>query len=613
MGVIGKQSSTKGIKDILLFAALFFICGLVGRVMAISPEVVSPIWPPAGLALAFLLVKGWRIWPGIFIGMAPLIFLMPGKVLSTPVLLLAIFLQGAGSALQTLIGYFLLSNFGRRENIFRHKRGLIAFAFLTPLMCFLSAGIWVGTFVLLGVENSENFLYTWLTWWLSNCMGVYIITPFVSIFMTRGAATRGLNILHIKETIFVLGALSLTSGLIFGGYYPDNFARYPLEYAPVLLLIWTAIRLELRFVTLGVFLTCLSAILGTLRGYGPFYQESLSLHESLILLQVFLAVTFFTSLYVSAEVGIRKRVVSRLQKSRHIMQKRIQDRTRELSESNLNLIDEARVRKKAEENLKFLNDELEARVTIRTAELREANQDLEAFSYSISHDLRSPLRGISGFAHLLQTENKEIISDKSFLYLDRIILACKRMSKMIDDLLAFSRNTSGEFQPDMVELSSLASEVLAGLNESQPWREVDVKIQEGLSDYCDPGLVRIIFENLLGNAWKYTGKNEKDKKPRIEFARIDEGTENIYYIRDNGAGFDMEREKSMFISFQRLHSESEFEGNGIGLTTAQKLIKRHGGEIWAEGTPGEGAVFYFTLAYAGREQSLISEMRNRPA
>ncbi|MGQ9861983.1 MAG: PAS domain-containing sensor histidine kinase [Thiobacillaceae bacterium] len=228
----------------------------------------------------------------------------------------------------------------------------------------------------------------------------------------------------------------------------------------------------------------------------------------------------------------------------------------------------------------------------RSDELADANRELEAFSYSVSHDLRAPLRAIDGFSQALQEDYGEHLDASGRDYLRRVRNAAQRMATLIDDLLELSRVSRSPLQPATVDLSRMAAEILAELQEQQPERNVAISIQPGLTAWGDPGLLRTALENLLGNAWKYTG--------RTAAARIEVGSEhteagNVFHVRDNGAGFDMRYADKLFGAFQRLHHPSEFEGTGIGLATVQRIIHRHGGRIWAQAIPGEGACFMFTL------------------
>jgi signal transduction histidine kinase len=236
---------------------------------------------------------------------------------------------------------------------------------------------------------------------------------------------------------------------------------------------------------------------------------------------------------------------------------------------------------------------LERLVAERTQELQNANRELEAFSYSVSHDLRAPLRGIDGFSCILLENHARELSPEAQGYLKRVRAAAKRMGEVIDDLLQLSKISGRELRRQDVDLSALARAVIASLQQLEPERNVELVLEEGLIAAADPGLVRILLDNLIGNAWKFTAKVAT---PRIEIGATPEGGGLRYYVRDNGAGFDMAYAQRLFGAFQRLHSESDFEGTGIGLATVQKIVDRHGGYVWANAVVGSGATFSFTLS-----------------
>ena len=281
----------------------------------------------------------------------------------------------------------------------------------------------------------------------------------------------------------------------------------------------------------------------------------------------------------------------------------------ELGKANEELKVEITERSSAQEEIRKLNEDLERRVNQRTAELAAANKELEAFCYSVSHDLRSPLRGIEGFSQALLADYANQLDDQGKDCLQRVRAAVRRMAQLINDLLDLSKTTRRELRREEVDLSWLAKSVVSDIQKTNVGCQAEFAITRGLTVHGDPHLLRIVLENLLGNAWKFS---RKTPEPKIEFgvtdglkprgsARVvgdippDLTGRRVFFVRDNGAGFDMAFADKLFIPFQRLHAATEFEGTGIGLATVQRIVHRHGGHVWTEGAEGKGATFYFTL------------------
>ena len=254
-----------------------------------------------------------------------------------------------------------------------------------------------------------------------------------------------------------------------------------------------------------------------------------------------------------------------------------------------------RERKQAQNEILRLKAGLDQRVRQRTAQLQAANQELEAFSYSVSHDLRSPLNTIAGFSQLLAKVDGNNVSEKGKHYLNRIRAGAKQMGELIEGLLSLAQLSREQIKLENVDLSAIARRIEHDCRERErePERQAQVHIQEGLSAHGDPRLLSAVLQNLLGNAWKFTSKQV--------LARIDIGSElgadgdTIFFVKDNGAGFDMAFAHKLFGTFQRLHSHEDFSGTGVGLATVKRVIERHGGRVWAESKLNEGATFYFTL------------------
>jgi signal transduction histidine kinase len=249
--------------------------------------------------------------------------------------------------------------------------------------------------------------------------------------------------------------------------------------------------------------------------------------------------------------------------------------------ANQQLEKEIEERKRAEEETLRVNREVVA-----------ANKELETFSYSVSHDLRAPLRTIDGFSHALLEDCADRLDDAGKTHLNRIRAATQRMGSLIDDLLNLSRLSRTEMHRQSLDISALACSIASDLQKAQPERRIELRIEDGLKTTADPGLLRVVLENLLSNAWKFTSKQES---ARIEFGMARGNGAPAYFVRDDGVGFDPAYADRLFGAFQRLHATTDFAGTGVGLATVQRIVHRHGGRIWAESAVGQGATFYFTI------------------
>ncbi|HEX2768849.1 MAG TPA: ATP-binding protein [Geobacteraceae bacterium] len=273
------------------------------------------------------------------------------------------------------------------------------------------------------------------------------------------------------------------------------------------------------------------------------------------------------------------------------LKKLLEQRTRELEsceERLRSMIQDNTDRKQIEAALR----ESEAKLASRALELEAANRELEAFNYTVSHDLRSPLTTIGGFCELLLGLGKSHLDDQCKSIIRHICGTVRHMDQLIESLMNFSRISNREMISEPVNLSTIADALAGQLKMREPHRLVQFIIAKGVEVEGDAKLLREVLENLLGNAWKYTGRQEK---ALIEFGVGETNGTTTYFVRDNGPGFEMAQADRLFIPFHRLHSREEFAGHGIGLSTAQRIILRHGGKIWAEGEPNHGATFYFTL------------------
>jgi signal transduction histidine kinase len=304
------------------------------------------------------------------------------------------------------------------------------------------------------------------------------------------------------------------------------------------------------------------------------------------------------------DITARSQVESGLREAQKLLGTKYEAQASELGKVMEDLHGQIRARRMAEEALRELNEDLERRVSERTTQLQEMNAELEAFTYSVSHDLRAPLRHMDGFSRILQQEFGPQLPEEANHYLGRVRSAATHMSALVEDLLVLSRIGRHVPKRESVSLRALVEDVRAELRGETRDRQIEWKIHELPRVDADPILLRLVLVNLMGNAVKFTGGKQQAV---IEVGRRQDGAETVFFVQDNGVGFDPQYADKLFGVFQRLHRQDEFEGTGIGLASVQRIIHKHGGRVWADSRPGQGAVFSFTLPGIAKHEMQIHE------
>jgi signal transduction histidine kinase len=535
---------------IVVLAAAYFIAGKLGLMLANMHSSISPIWPASGIAVAALLVWGVEFWPAVLIGafLVNVTITLPDGASAGLRILQAIGIAG-GNTLEAVAAAWLVNRFAGGVHVFQRVGNVFRYTFLAG---FLSTAIsaTLGTLILLacGFLGKQTYVTAWLTWWMGDMVGVVLVGPLVSLWWTKPLERFEAN--RTLEALALLMSLLVISAINFSNIFTIGAKHYPLVFLFIPFLVWAALRFEAHGAMAFIALMAGLAINGTRHGFGDFAVADQN--SSLLLLQIYVGVATLTALVMAAAVAERKA---------------------------------------AEDRFRKLNLELEQRVQQRTAQLEGTNKELEAFSYSVSHDLRAPLRTIRGFSEVLLEQYRPQLDARGQDYLRRTCEAGVQMDKLIEDLLKLSRVGRSEIQHADINLSAIAQDIAGDLAKTEPGRTVEFAISPGVVATGDERLLRQVLDNLLRNAWKFTRKRPDAK---IEFGRSN-GDISPYFVRDNGVGFDMAYAAKLFGVFQRLHSASEFAGSGVGLAIVQRIINRHGGRVWADAKVNSGATFYFTL------------------
>ena len=532
----------------LILAVAYFVAAKLGLQLAQVHASISPIWPATGIALAALLLWSIDLWPAIFVAAFLVNVMVPLEASAGIRILQALGIAG-GNTLEALTGAWLVNRYARGSKAFLRANDVFRYIFLAgSLGTAVSASIGTLTLALCALLQKDVFAHSWLTWWMGDMAGAVLVGPLIVIWAANPTIKFGIN--RVMEALLLLIALLVVSALNFSDMFAMGEKHYPLAFLFFPLLAWAAVRFEARGAVAFVSVICCLAINGTLHHLGTF--AVVGTNGSLLMLQMFICVATLSALVLAAAVAERKTAQAEVSK---------------------------------------LIQELEKRVQDRTAQLEGTNKELEAFCYSVSHDLRAPLRTIRGFSEVLMEQYKPQLDARGQDYLRRTADAGLQMDKLIEDLLKLSRLSRSDIQRAEIDLSAITQQIATELARGEPTRAVEFTIPPGIMANGDERLLRVVIDNLLRNAWKFT---KKQPTAHIEFGKMN-GDSLAYFVRDNGVGFDMQYAGKLFGVFQRLHSSAEFAGSGVGLAIVQRVINRHGGKVWAEAKVNAGATIYFTL------------------
>lgn len=534
----GRDANVASVRPIYLaqlavLAAAYYGVGRLGLAAGALTGNVTPVWPPTGLAIAVVLILGYRMWPGVAAGA-----LLVNGLSSVPFLTACG--MSVGNTLEAVVGAYLLTRVARVRPELDRVRDVVALTTLAAgLATILSATTGVLSLRLGGVIPASALWPTWRVWWVGDALGALVVIPVVLALRPRGPVAIARR--EAAEATLLCAATAAATWLAFSGHFDHPYVVFPL-------LIWAALRWRLPGAALGTLLVSSIAVLGTKAGHGAFATGTAT--HSLWMLDTFLAVVAVTGLVLAAVVTERDKMTAH-------------------------------------------NAELTADLRRNVADLEVANRELEAFTYSVSHDLRAPLRNIDGFSRMLLKGQQESLDEQTVHYLTRIRTNAHAMGHLIDELLSFSRLQRQPIQTQRINARVAVDAALAQLESARANRDVELVIGRLPDCDADPGLLTQVFANLISNALKFTASHSS---ARIEIGtRREPGHPPAMFVRDDGVGFDMTYAHKMFGVFQRLHRAEDYDGSGVGLAIVHRIVTRHGGRVWAEGAVDGGATVYLTL------------------
>lgn len=541
-----------------LLALAYVIAANVGRLVAY--DVVTPVWPPTGVALAALLLGGLRLWPGVALGELVTVA-VDAQPFPPPIHLpvWAVLAMVAGNTIEAVVAAGLL----RRIGGFVGSCDRVAeigwlLVFAVALGASISATFGVAALVGVGALTLAVAPDAWFEWWVGNALGALVVSPVLTVWLTPCA--RRVPSTRVPELCVLLAGLAVAAAHALLGAFPSVPGAARETYLLFPFLVWSAIRFGPRVSATLVFTVAAMALGGHAwrsAGAGDLLQAGV------LRVQVYIGVIAVSMLFIAALTEERHRAFERLGTLQAGLRDEVERRTAELVTAN-----------------RLLHARNQALATL--------NEELDAFSSRVAHDLRAPVRAVAGFTAVLRESHGEALGPAGLAVLDRVTRAAERMAGLIDGLLAIARLGEHALNPRLVEMEPLVRALAENLESSG---RVDVRVGALPACECDPASMEEVFENLLQNAVKYTRSVEA---PRIEVGGTRTADSVVYWVRDNGVGFPMEHSPKLFRAFSRLHG-AEYEGSGVGLAIVRRIVELHGGEVWAEGSVGGGATFSLRL------------------
>lgn len=526
--------ATRYLIAVVALAAAYYALGRLGLAAGQLPGNVAPVWPPTGLALGVLIRWGPAYWPGVALGA-----LMVNGLTEVP--FATVMGMAAGNTLEAVVGAWLFVRVVQGDARLERVRDVLGFTLACAAgATVVSATVGVASLGLGGVVSADDLVSTWRVWWVGDALGALVVGPVVLLAGWRrqsGRPARG----WAERAALILAATG-ASLVAFSGDPGYGFVVFPV-------LMWAALRFEQRGAVAATLVVSVVAVLGTREGRGAFAEATTT--ERLWMLDFYLAVVALTGLVLAAVVSERDREARR-------------------------------------------NRQLSGEMRRHLADLEAVNAELEAFSYSVSHDLRAPLRNIDGFSRMLVKKHEDDLDESARHYLERIRANVAAMGTLIDELLLLSRIQRQELRTRPTDLREAVEGALAQLESAFAGRSVELEIGELPTLPVDSALVTQVYANLLSNALKFT-RGRQVAHVEVGSRPGPQGRGHVLYVRDDGVGFDMAYADRLFGAFQRMHRGEDYEGSGVGLAIVARIVNRHGGLVWAESEPGVGTTVSFTL------------------
>ena len=518
-----------------LVTAIYFVAGKLGLALTTLHPSATAVWPGTGVAIAAMLLLGIRMWPAVLVGAFAVNMSTAGSLVSSIGI-------AAGNTLEAMLAAQLVTRFANGARAFERAGHAFRYSALVALACTVSATIGVASLVFTGYAPGERLGELWLTWWLGDVGGALVLAPFIVVWSRPEAETDRFTdrLSHLAEAVLMMAIVVTMGWVVFHAGNPWAFG-VALKFLFVPPLLWAAFRFGQRLQTLLIVLLTVMGVSGILRHGVP--GTPWSLNEDLLVLQVFVCMIAVTKLGITALVAERRSSALALKNS--------------------------------------------------STQLREAITQLEAFSHAISHDLRSPIGTVNNCIYLLEEDYGPTLGDDGVKLLRKIQNATESATRLLDQLALYAWSGPRDLEREVVDMTSLAREAYAEVASSgYEVGEVEFVLHELPPAVGSAALIVRVFRNLLSNAIKYTRGREAR---RIEVRGLAGRNENAYIVSDNGVGFDPSEREAVFEPFHRLPSARSFEGSGVGLAVVAKIIRRHGGRVWAESDGTNGARFGFSL------------------